>query len=117
MSSLLSHCCLSLFDFAEPCTSCMLASFCSTIYDPLTLFLISAMAFVEENELVCLLRSFLEQPDIFRVRVSHVSGSLMIGTRRLLTLCLFCRPLSLYVVALLHSLNILATTGSASWKA
>ena len=89
MSSLLSHCCLSLFDFAEPCTSCMMASFCSTIYDPLTLFLISAMAFVEENELVCLLRSFLEQPDIFRVRVSHVSGSLMIGTRRLLTLCLF----------------------------
>ena len=47
------------------------------------------MAFVEENELVCLLRSFLEQPDIFRVRISHVSGSLMIGTRRLLTLCLF----------------------------
>ena len=29
----------------------------------------------------------------------------------------FCRPLSLYVVALLRSLNILATTGSASWKA
>ena len=48
------------FDFAEPCASCMLASFCSTIYDPLTLFLISAMVFVEDNELVCLLRSFLE---------------------------------------------------------
>ena len=46
------------------------------------------MAFVEENELVCLLRSFLEQPDIVRARISHVSGSLMIGTRRLLTLCI-----------------------------
>ena len=47
------------------------------------------MAFVEENELVCLLRSFLEQSDVVRTRISHVSGSLMIGTRRLVPLNLF----------------------------
>ena len=78
----------------------MLASFCSTIYDPLTLFLISAMVFVEDNELVCLLRSFLEQPDILRARISHVSGSLMIGTQRLVKLIFFCSALALYVVSL-----------------
>jgi len=54
----------SFFDFAEPCTLCMSASFWSTIYDLLTLFLISAIAFVAENDLVCLFRSFFEQPDI-----------------------------------------------------
>ena len=46
----------------------------------LTFFLISAMALVEENELVCLLISFLEQSDVVRARISHVSGSLMIGS-------------------------------------
>ena len=44
------------------------------------------MAFVEENELVCLLLSFLEQSDVVRARISHASGSLMIGSRRLLPL-------------------------------
>jgi len=39
-SSLLSHCCFSFFDFAEPCTSCMLAAVLSTIYEPLTLILV-----------------------------------------------------------------------------
>ena len=34
-----------------------------------------AMALVEENEIVCLLISFLEQSDVVRARISHVSGS------------------------------------------
>ena len=60
------------------------------IYDPLRLFLISAMAFVEENELVSLLISFLELSDVVRARISHVSGSLMIGSRRPIALFFFC---------------------------
>ena len=47
------------------------------------------MAFVEENELVCLLLSFLEQSDVVRAQISHVSGLLMIGARRLVPLNFF----------------------------
>ena len=48
----------------------------------LAFFLIAAMAFVEENEPVSLLISFLEPSDVVRARICHVSGSLMIGSRR-----------------------------------
>ena len=47
------------------------------------------MAFVEENELVSLLISFLELSDVVRARIRHVSGSLMIGSREPLAL-FFC---------------------------
>ena len=55
----------------------------------LTFFLIVAMALVEENELVSLLIPFLEPSDVVRARICHVSGSLMIGSRRPLTLFVF----------------------------
>jgi hypothetical protein len=41
------------------------------------------MAFSQETDIVALLASFLEMPDVVRFRMCHQNGSIIIGLRRI----------------------------------